>query len=227
MKVKRLLTIGLLLVSFATGLGVAEACGQGLRLNDVQVVGTHNSYHVAAQPEILEFIAGLKNEWRSALDYSHLPLDQQLAVQNVRQFELDLFADPKGGLYAQPMAAKVVEDRGVKVASHDPQGQLSKPGIKVLHHQGFDFRTNHLTFADALMTVKNWSAQNPKHVPVFILLELKDRELSRAFARPVKWDAEQLVNLEKEIQSVFDAGSMITPDLVRGCLLYTSPSPRD
>ena len=214
MKVKQLLTIVLFLVSVAAGLGVTEA--QELRLNDVQVVGTHNSYHVAAQPEILEFIAGLKAEWRSALDYTHLPLDQQLAVQNVRQFELDLFADPKGGLYADPVAAKVVEARGVKVASHDPKGQLAKPGIKVLHHQGFDFRTNHLTFVDALKTVKKWSDKNPKHVPIFILLELKDRELSRAFARPVKWDAEQLANLEKEIQSVFDAGSIITPDLVRG-----------
>ena len=214
MKVKRLLTIVLFLVSVAAGLGVTEA--QELRLNDVQVVGTHNSYHVAAQPEILEFIAGLKAEWRSALDYTHLPLDQQLAVQNVRQLELDLFADPKGGLYADPVAAKVVEARGVKVASHDPKGQLAKPGIKVLHHQGFDFRTNHLTFVDALKTVKKWSDKNPKHVPIFILLELKDRELSRAFARPVKWDAEQLANLEKEIQSVFDAGSIITPDLVRG-----------
>ena len=216
MKVKRLLTIVLFWVSFAAGLGVTEAYGQELRLNDVQVIGTHNSYHVAAQPEILEFIAGLKKEWRSALDYTHLPLDQQLRVQNIRQFELDLFADPKGGLYAEPMAAKVVEARGVEVASHDPKGQLSKPGIKVLHHQGFDFRTNHLTFVDALTTVKTWSAKNPKHVPIFILLELKDRELSRAFARPVKWDAAQLTNLEKEIQSVFDADAMITPDVVRG-----------
>ena len=85
MKVKRFLTTLLFLTSFALGLGVTEAYGQELRLNDVQVIGTHNSYHVAAQPEILEFIAGLKKEWRSALDYTHLPLDQQLTVQNVRQ----------------------------------------------------------------------------------------------------------------------------------------------
>ena len=67
MKVKRLLTIVLFWVSFAAGLGVTEAYGQELRLNDVQVIGTHNSYHVAAQPEILEFIAGLKKEWRLSL----------------------------------------------------------------------------------------------------------------------------------------------------------------
>lgn len=214
MKAKKRLSFAMCFSLFVFGSGHVD--GQALRLNDIQVVGTHNSYHVAAEPEVLEFVAGLKAEWRSALDYTHLPLDKQLSVQNVRQFELDLFADPKGGLYAEPMAAKVVEARGVEVASHDPEGQLAKPGIKVLHHQGFDFRTNHLTFVDALTAVKDWSDKNPKHVPVFILLELKDRELSRVFARPVKWDAEQLANLGQEIRSVFDADSIITPDLVRG-----------
>ena len=66
-KVKQLLTIVLFLISFAAGLGVTEACGQGLRLNDVQVVGTHNSYHVAAQPEILEFIAEYRKYKRHVL----------------------------------------------------------------------------------------------------------------------------------------------------------------
>ena len=196
--------------------GHAEVAGQELRLNDVQVVGTHNSYHVAPHPEVLKFVSKLKPAWRSALDYTHLPLEQQLENQKVRQFELDLFADPKGGLFAQPFAVQAMEEQGVEVADHDPNGQLKKPGIKVLHHQGFDFRSNHLTFVDALTTVKNWSVKNPKHVPIFILLELKDRELSRVLARPVKWDAKQLANLEKEIQSVFDVDSIITPDWVRG-----------
>jgi len=51
-----------------------DVSGQDLRLNEIQVVGTHNSYHVAAQPEVLGFIEGLKPEWRQSLDYTHLPL---------------------------------------------------------------------------------------------------------------------------------------------------------
>jgi len=39
MKVKRLLTIVLFWVSFAAGLGVTEAYGQELRLNDVRSEG--------------------------------------------------------------------------------------------------------------------------------------------------------------------------------------------
>ena len=197
-------------------LGWTEVSGQSLRLNEIQVIGSHNSYHVAPQAEVLAFIGGMKPEWRQALDYTHLPLDQQLGLQNVRQFELDLFADPKGGLFVQPMVAEVVQARGIKVANHDPQGELAKPGIKVLHHQDFDYRTNHLTFIDALTAVKEWSVKNPKHVPIFILLELKDRPLSRITVKPVPWDKEQLASLEKEIRSVFDAKSIITPDVVRG-----------
>ena len=52
-----------------------------LRFNHAQVLGTHNSYHVAASPTI--------PQW----DYTHLPLDEQAAWQGVRQFELDLYYD--------------------------------------------------------------------------------------------------------------------------------------
>lgn len=210
--VSALSILSLTLVQF----GFTGASEQPLRLNDIQVIGTHNSYHVTPQPEVLAFIENLKPEWRDALDYTHLPLDQQLESQNVRQLELDLFADPEGGLFAEPRVEKILEARGIKIATHDSEGQLTKSGIKVLHHQDFDFRTNHLTFIDALTTVKKWSAKNQNHLPIFILLELKDRSLGLLATEPVPWDTDQLANLEQEIRSVFDVKSIITPDLVRG-----------
>ena len=49
-----------------------------LRVNELQAVGTHNSYHLRTE--------GVdRPEW----DYDHLPLDQQADAQGVRQFELD------------------------------------------------------------------------------------------------------------------------------------------
>src|SRR5215212_8040257 len=48
-----------------------------LRLNHIQMKGTHNSYHIA--PE------GAIDDWR----YTHAPLDIQLAAQGVRKVELD------------------------------------------------------------------------------------------------------------------------------------------
>ena len=50
-----------------------------LRLHHVQMKGTHNSYHVAPSQ-------GVVAEW----NYTHAPLYEQLDVQGVRQFELDV-----------------------------------------------------------------------------------------------------------------------------------------
>ncbi|MGB1277022.1 MAG: Ca2+-dependent phosphoinositide-specific phospholipase C [Nannocystaceae bacterium] len=50
-----------------------------VRLHEVQVKGTHNSYHVEP-PLPLD----------GSHEYSHLPLDEQLADQGVRAFELDI-----------------------------------------------------------------------------------------------------------------------------------------
>jgi hypothetical protein len=54
-----------------------------LRLNHIQMKGTHNSYHV--QPP-----NPFADEWR----YSHPPLDVQLESEGVRQFELDVHYKP-------------------------------------------------------------------------------------------------------------------------------------
>ncbi|TNE45813.1 MAG: hypothetical protein EP343_25730 [Deltaproteobacteria bacterium] len=52
-----------------------------LRVNHVQVIGTHNSYHIAPKEGV--------DDWK----YTHDPLDVQLEQQGVRQFELDIYWD--------------------------------------------------------------------------------------------------------------------------------------
>jgi Phosphoinositide phospholipase C, Ca2+-dependent len=49
-----------------------------LHMNDIQMEGTHNSYHI-------ETTGGIIPAWH----YTHQPLDVQLTMQGVRQFELD------------------------------------------------------------------------------------------------------------------------------------------
>jgi len=56
-----------------------------LRLSHVQMLGTHNSYHVSPAPGAGD------------LDYTHEPLPVQAAELGVRQFELDVHRDPAGG----------------------------------------------------------------------------------------------------------------------------------
>lgn len=56
-----------------------SAIDDALRLHQIQMLGTHNSYHVAKDKPIF-----------ADLNYTHQPLDVQLNAQGVRAFELDL-----------------------------------------------------------------------------------------------------------------------------------------
>lgn len=69
-----------------------------LRLNQLQLAGTHNSYHQRPEPA--------RPEW----DYSHAPLDVQLEAQGVRQFELDVHWDPNEERYTV-FHVPIVDDR--------------------------------------------------------------------------------------------------------------------
>ena len=51
---------------------------QNLRLNDIVTVGTHNSYKSAIPREIMSLIRMGDSKIAAGLDYSHLPLTDQL-----------------------------------------------------------------------------------------------------------------------------------------------------
>ncbi len=89
----------------------AERHNGGVRLNELQVVGTHNSYHrEISEREQAAYDAAINTpgDYDAFLAYSHATLPRQFARQNVRGLELDLFGDPQGGLYAQPLIRTVV-----------------------------------------------------------------------------------------------------------------------
>src|SRR5947209_597564 len=145
-----------------------------VRLNQIQVIGSHNSYHMEPSPAVRSLIATAGERQAQGLDYSHPPLAQQFSGRGVRQIELDLFYDPEGGHYAQPAARGILRglfrDPG---PDHDPEGLLRRPGMKVLHVPDVDYRTTALTLVDALRQVRAWSQAHRRHVPIMILLELK------------------------------------------------------
>lgn len=189
----------------------------GVRLNQIQVIGTHNSYHRRGHDSLLTLIAQVKPGAQRELDYGHRPLPEQLAELGIRQIELDCFADPDGGRYAKPLGRERVVQAGLPpVPDHDPAGRLREPGIKVLHVPDIDFASSALTLADALRQVREWSVKHPRHVPVFIMLELKEDSVGPGFTQPIPFDPAQLANLEQEILSVFPRESILTPDDVRG-----------
>ena len=55
----------------------------------------------------------------------------------MRQFELDIFYDPNGGMYAHPKAPLIVKEMGLpELPNHDPKGELKKPGLKIISRPG-------------------------------------------------------------------------------------------
>src|SRR5262249_35076121 len=53
--------------------------GDELRLNQIQVIGTHNSYHIAPTPATLQLIEAANRKVAPTLDYTHRPLEEQFS----------------------------------------------------------------------------------------------------------------------------------------------------
>jgi Phosphoinositide phospholipase C, Ca2+-dependent len=195
----------------------ASAAGSEPRLNQAQVIGTHNSYHVAAAPAVFELIAASGRRRADGLDYTHRPLAEQFSRLGIRQIELDVYADPKGGHFAAPAARQIVRGLG-KEPGPDPDasGQLKKPGLKVLHVPDVDFRSTAPTFVDALRQVRDWSQANRRHVPILILVELKSDAVPGLPTRPLPFDRTEIEEVDREILTVFTRQEILTPDRVRG-----------
>ncbi|GAA1606221.1 phosphatidylinositol-specific phospholipase C1-like protein [Kribbella hippodromi] len=188
-----------------------QAAGSALRLNQVQVIGAHNSYHRELSPAEQK-VQQQQNPGSVDLWYSHAPIGQQLEDQNVRALELDLLPDPQGGLYTYPLIRKLTGQGPLT----DPA--MAKPGIKVLHIPDFDYNTTCDTFVLCLQQVKTWSDKHPSHVPIAINLELKQSDPNVVAAGGVKappWDAANLDRVDTEIRSVFAEDEILTPDDVR------------
>jgi len=186
-----------------------------LKLNQIQTIGTHNSFHVAATGREHQLLVDLNPAQAAQRTYSHRPLAAQLGAEKVRQIELDVFLDSKGGLYAHPVLRA---EAGLEPLT-DEVPEMAEPGIKVLHEQDVDYHSVCPTLHRCLTEVAAWSDANPHHVPLAINIQFKDGPLIFAVpgqAVPEKWVTETMDSLDAEIRSVFGPDEMITPDDVRG-----------
>jgi hypothetical protein len=188
-----------------------------IRLNQIQVIGSHNSYHAGLPPSAAALLRKTDPKTADHLDYRHPALDAQLD-RGIRQLEIDVFADSKGGRYANPAGLRMISEAGLPAdPPFDPEGLFKKPGFKVMHVQDIDFRSNCQPFTGCLGVILAWSNAHPGHLPIFILIETKEGKPERDFQvvpeafTPAVFDA-----LDQEIRSVIPRAKMITPDEVRG-----------
>ena len=200
------------LVSLAHG-----AFAEEVRLHQIQMVGTHNSYHLAPHSSLQKVLQTTSTKLAKSLQYSHRPLDYQLSKLGVRQIELDLFADPVGGHYAEPNGPSWAKDLGLPFPTQNDSASLMRqPGLKVLHVPDIDYGTTVQTFRGALELLRQWSQANPRHLPIMVLIELKQSQASPLLTKPVPFDADMLDTVDREILEVISRDRIITPKLVRG-----------
>src|SRR5262249_10348037 len=143
----------------------------GLRMNDIQALGTHNSYKRLAPPEEIAAIGQVDPGSAIGLDYGHGPLTAQLDA-GMRQLEIDVVYDPEGGRYTRPLLAAQLYGDG-PVPGFDP-APFAAPGFKAIHVQDIDFRSNCPLFVDCLREIAAWSDAHPDHAPILIMMNAKD-----------------------------------------------------
>ncbi len=191
---------------------------QDLRLNQLQYIGSHNSYHAGLAPSEAAMWKRMAPDMFAMIDYSHPPLTRQLD-DGVRQIELDIYGDAKGGRYAHPAIVKEIAKAGLPTDPPfaDPM-TMQRPGFKVMHIQDVDQRSNCEPLVACLREVRAWSQAHPRHLPVFILLETEETPLHLAFptVQPEPFDTKALDALDAEIRSVFPRTEYLSPDDVRG-----------
>ena len=114
------------------GLGCARAWfDANLHLNEIQLVGTAESYKLRPSPAMLGLIRLGSADDAKALDFAEPPITDQLNL-GARSLEFDVANDPKGGLYAHPagalMAMELVSDQYVQ--------EMARPGFQGYPHLG-------------------------------------------------------------------------------------------
>lgn len=180
------------------------------KLNETQVIGSHNSYKSEMPAPILEYLNKINPAAAQSLEYQHLPLSEQLHL-GLRNLELDVFHDPMGGKYSNPKSLAMLPEGTV----FDSEKELQEPGLKLFHVQDLDVQSHHLLFKNALLELKSWSNQNPDHHPIFVLINAKDGQVPMTVS-PLSFTGTALDSIDLEVRTYLGIDKLITPDQVRG-----------
>jgi hypothetical protein len=201
-----LLMLGLAGPAVSRDSGRVEGLPGSLRLDQVQLLGSHNSYKRYPSAEEEARIRALAPEHWDELDYGHPPLEAQFAI-GIRQIEIDVAPDPRGGLYATPY----------QMAAPTTRTAMMAPGAKVLHFPQIDTESHCLAFRDCLAVLRRWSDRHPDHLPVTVLVNASDfPPIAGFWLHDAKFETTDLDALDADIRAVMGTDRLIVPDAVRG-----------
>ncbi|MBQ6935866.1 MAG: phosphatidylinositol-specific phospholipase C domain-containing protein [Clostridia bacterium] len=162
-----------------------KAIEDGVKLNEIKILGTHNSYQTLATPEtrflmsIIDTIT-LKKLGLNTFDFQMDTLTEQLEL-GVRNVEIDIETLDKD----------------------------DKIEFKVTHNSIVDNASSAYDFTKALQEIKMWSDNNPDHIPVIIIVEPK------SFVIEINGMKKFSLEYAKELDKIIDdtlGDSLLTPD---------------
>lgn len=219
------------------------AFADSLRINQIQVLGTHNSYSKPIDKNVLDLIDPIFEKLSTTymdrmsedekakyleyhpnsvkmsegLCYSHPDFKSQLNA-GIRSLEIDIYYDPTGNRFNKPATYELMKAKGINDLLPIDTVKLAKLGFKVMHIPDVDFRTHYTLLEDALIDLRNWSDSHLDHVPVFIMVEAKDSgiPLFPNSAEVLPFTSKVFDELDSLVFSVIGKEKIITPDQVRG-----------
>lgn len=205
-------------------LALLTACGdedrgpgdqQALRINQLQNLGTHNSYHSHPLEGPIMDVFEQRYPWfeREHYEYRHAPLIKQLQEQGVRHFEIDVYADYEGGLFNTIPA---MAELGLPIERNIPA--LDEPGFKVLHMPQLDPNSTCLTLIECMQQIKTWSDAHSHHQPLLVMVEPKFVDFLgiAPYIKLKPFTELDYQAMDDDILSVFPRDRIITPDKVQG-----------
>jgi hypothetical protein len=182
------------------------------KLNDIQMIGSHNSYKKSLNTEILALIAKQDAKKAAQINYSHPSLIKQLTI-GLRHLEIDIVKDPEGGKFAYPVGEKLTQQVILTSAERE---ELNLPGFKVLHIPDVDFSSHCVLFQKCLDQLIQFSNEHPNHLPIVILMNLKESRTKLVDATPVlPFTAEDYDELDNVLLTAFK-DKLITPNEIKG-----------
>ena len=125
-----------------------------VHLNQIQMIGTHNSYNTGFAPSEAKYFQEHYAQAYQGLEYHHQSLPQQLDA-GVLQLELDIVQDPKGGRFANPKIVGLTAQADLPADSDfDPNRDMRKPGFKTLHLGDLNERSSCQLFVQCLHAIR-------------------------------------------------------------------------
>lgn len=167
---------------------ISEAFEQGIKINEIAVLGTHNSYQLLATPQ------------KRALEKVRSLLSSGEKGGN-RNFEMDTYTEQlENGVRNLEIDIETV-DNGTAVS------------FIVTHNPITDNVSSAYDFAKGLEEIALWSDNNPNHIPIYLLIEPKGDVESINNVKNFSLD--YALELDNAIRKIL-GDRLLTPELTKG-----------